>query len=134
MIPAAIRDPLIVFDGHCVLCSANARFVLRHDRRRHFRLTTGESETGLAVQRHFGVDADATIIVVENGRALTRSDAMLAIAQGLGWPWRAATIFRLVPRVLRDPVYDLVARNRYRWFGKRESCWLPDPADADRIL
>ena len=83
MTPAAIRDPLIVFDGHCVLCSANARFVLRHDRKRHFRLTTGESETGLAVQRYFGVDADATIIVVENGRALTRSDAMLAIAHGL---------------------------------------------------
>ena len=134
MDPAVIAEPLIVFDGHCVLCSANARFVLRHDRKHHFRLTTGQSETGRAVQRHFSVDADATIIVVEGGRALVRSDAMLAIAHGLGWPWRAAALFRLAPRILRDPVYNLVARNRYRWFGRRETCWLPDPADADRIL
>lgn len=131
---AEIPEPLIVFDGQCVLCSANARFVLRHDHRRRFRLTTGQSEMGRLVQLHFGTDAERTIIVVENGRALVRSDAIVAIARGLGWPWRAAAIFGLAPRCLRDPFYDLIARNRYRWFGRRETCWLPDPADADRIL
>ena len=129
-------QPLIIFDGHCVLCSATARFVLRHDRRRRFRLTTAQSGTGRTIQRRFGLDPDAleTIVVVRDGRALTRSDAVLAIAAGLGWPWRAAAAFRLVPGFLRDPVYDLVARNRYRWFGRRDACWLPGPAEADRIL
>lgn len=128
--------PLIIFDGHCVLCSANARFVLRHDRRRRFRLTTAQSDAGRAIQRRFGLDPNAleTIIVVRDGRPLTRSDAILAIAAGLGWPWRAVAAFRLVPRFLRDQLYDLVARNRYRWFGRRDICWLPGPAEADRIL
>ena len=127
-------QPLIVFDGHCVLCSANARFVLRHDRDRRFRLATAQGKIGLAIQRRFGLDAGATILVVQDGRALARSEAVLAIATGLGWPWRAFGIIRLVPRLIRDPVYDLVARNRYRWFGRRDACWLPDPADRDRIL
>ena len=128
--------PLIVFDGHCVLCSSSARFVLHHDRRKRFRLTTAQGETGIAVQRRFGVDPDAleTIVVVQDGRALTRSDAVLAIAAGLGWPWRALTALKLVPRRLRDRLYDAIARRRYRWFGRRDACWRPHPSDADRIL
>ena len=59
---------------------------------------------------------------------------MIAIAAGLGWPWRAAAAAKLVPRALRDPLYRWIARNRYRWFGRRETCWRPDPADADRML
>lgn len=65
---------------------------------------------------------------------LANSDAVLAIYEGLGWPWRAAALLRVVPRVLRDPMYRLVARNRYRLFGRRDTCWRPGPADADRLL
>jgi len=128
--------PIIVFDGHCVLCSANARFVLRHDKRRRFRLAATQSEAGAALHARFGLNRGAleTIVVVENGRALTESEAVLAIAAGLGWPWRAAAAARLVPRALRDPLYRWIARNRYRWFGRRETCWRPDPADSDRML
>jgi predicted DCC family thiol-disulfide oxidoreductase YuxK len=128
--------PIILFDGHCVLCSANARFVLRHDRRRRFRLAAAQSEAGAALQRRFGLNRDSleTIAVIEDGRAITESDAVIAIAAGLGWPWRAAAAAKLVPRALRDSLYRWIARNRYRWFGRRESCWRPDPADADRML
>jgi len=128
--------PIIVFDGHCVLCSANARFVLRHDRRRRFRLAAAQSEAGAALHARFGLNREAleTIVVIEDGRAITESDAVIAIAAGLGWPWRAAAAARFVPRALRDPLYRWVARNRYRWFGRRDSCWRPEPADADRIL
>jgi predicted DCC family thiol-disulfide oxidoreductase YuxK len=127
---------IILFDGHCVLCSANARFVLRHDRRRRFRLAAAQSEAGAALQARYGLNRDglATIVVIADGRALTESDAVIAIAAGLGWPWRAAAAARLVPHVVRDPVYRWVARNRYRWFGRRETCWRADPADADRML
>ena len=128
--------PVIVFDALCLLCSANARFVLRHDRRRHFRLASMQSEAGAALYRRFGIDpADPeTLILVEGGRARRDSDAVLAIWSGLGWPWRAAAIARIVPAALRDPLYRWVARNRYRWFGRRETCWLPGPELADRFL
>ena len=136
-VPAFADDhPLIVFDGDCVLCSANARFVLRHDRRRRFRLTTAQSRLGAALYRHFGLRADeeGTILVLEGGRLLPDSDAVIAIPAGLGWPWRIAAAARIVPRRLRDRLYAWVARHRLRWFGRRETCWLPGPGDADRIL
>lgn len=128
--------PVIVFDSICPLCSANVRFILRHDRRRHFRLASMQSEAGTALYRRFGIDpADPeTMILVEGDRARRDSDAVLAIWSGLGWPWRAAAAARIVPAALRDPLYRWVARNRYRWFGRRESCWLPGPELADRFL
>ena len=128
--------PIIVFDGMCVLCSANARFVLRHDREGRFRLATMQSEVGAALMARFEIDPldPETFIVVDGEAALRDSDAVFAIWRGLGWPWRAGTAFRLVPRPLRDAAYRWVARNRYRWFGKREQCFVPTPGQASRIL
>jgi predicted DCC family thiol-disulfide oxidoreductase YuxK len=130
------EPPVIVFDAMCVLCSANAQFVLRHDKRGLFRLASMQGEAGQALYRRFGIDpADPdTMIVVRDGVALRDSDAVLAIWEGLGWPWRMVTALRLLPTRLRDAVYRLVARNRYRWFGKRESCWLPSPEQRRRVL
>jgi predicted DCC family thiol-disulfide oxidoreductase YuxK len=95
-----------------------------------------QSEAGAALYRRFGIDpADPeTLILVAGDRALRDSDAVLAIWRGLGWPWRAAVLARIVPAALRDPLYRWVARNRYRLFGRREACWLPDPELADRFL
>ena len=128
--------PLIVFDGLCVLCSGNARFVLRHDRNRHFALTTAQGPLGEALYRHFGLSTDdyETMLVIEQGRLLTESEGAIAIARGLGWPWRAAAAARIVPKPIRDSLYRLIARNRYRLFGRRETCWVPTPEEADRIL
>ena len=136
-LPAAGDKPLIVFDGMCVLCSANARFVLRHDRKRRFRLTTAQGPLGTELYRRFGLatdDYETMIVIDEQGRLLTESDGAIAIFSGLGWPWRAAAAARIVPKRLRDALYRLVARNRYRLFGRREACWLPSPGEADRIL
>lgn len=122
------EGPIIVFDSVCVLCSRNAQFVLRRDRRARFRLAAIQSEAGAALCRRFGVDAidPATMILIEDGRARQMSDAVLGICRGLGWPWRAFGLFRIVPRPIRDALYRWVARHRYRWFGRRETCWLPD--------
>ena len=127
--------PIIVFDALCVLCSANARFVLRHDRRQHFRLASMQGDVGAALYRRSGIDPAQpdTLIVVTEDRTLRDRDAILAIYTALGWPWRLAMLGRLVPRFVRDPVYRWVARNRYRLFGKRETCWLPT-ADLKRRL
>lgn len=128
--------PIIVFDAVCVLCSANARFVLRHDKRGHFLLAAMQGEVGSDLFRRHGIDpADPeTLILVDGDRLLRDSDAVLAIYAALGWPWRAAAVLRLVPRSLRDPLYRWVARNRYRWFGKRETCWVPSAEQRDRVL
>ena len=127
---------IILFDAHCVLCSANARFVLRFDRKRRFRLAAMQGDVGAELFRRNGLDpADPeSILVVDGDRVWRDSDAVIAIYAGLGWPWRAAVAVRLVPRGLRDPVYRWVARNRYRMFGRRETCWLPRPEFADRLL
>ena len=127
---------IIVFDAECVLCSANAQFVLRHDRHGRFRLASMQGEVGAGLYRRFGIDpaAPETLIVVTGDRALRDSAAIFAIWSGLGWPWRALTALRIVPRFVRDPVYRLIARNRYRIFGKRETCWVPSPEQASRVL
>ena len=128
--------PIIVFDAQCVLCSANAQFVLKYDRRERFRLASMQGEVGAGLYRRFGIDPanPETIILVEGDTVRQDSDAVLAIYAGLGWPWRAAAALRLIPRWLRDPVYRWVARNRYRLFGRRATCWVPTAEHARRVL
>ncbi|WP_114952456.1 thiol-disulfide oxidoreductase DCC family protein [Sphingosinicella terrae] len=128
--------PIIVFDSLCPLCSAQAQFVLRHDRGKRFRLASMQRLAGADLFRRFGVDPDdpETLIVVQGGRALRESDAALAIYRGLGWPWRLAGLLALVPRRLRDRAYRWIARNRYRLFGRRSACWVPSAQDRDRLL
>ena len=128
--------PIIVFDAQCVLCSANAQFVLTHDRREHFRLASMQGEVGAGLYRRFGIDPanPETIILVEGDAVRRDSDAVLAIYAGLGWPWRAIAALRLIPRWLRDPVYRWIARNRYRLFGRRATCWVPTAEQARRVL
>jgi predicted DCC family thiol-disulfide oxidoreductase YuxK len=128
--------PIILFDAECILCSANAQFVLSNDREKRFRLASMQGEVGSALYRRFGIDPKNpdSIIVVDGEHMLRDSDAVLSIYGGLGWPWKALTVFRLIPRAIRDPLYLLIARNRYRIFGKRQSCWLPAPEYRDRLL
>ena len=132
----AADHPIIVFDAHCVLCSANAQFVLKHDRSDHFRLASMQGEIGTALYRRFGIDPanPETLILVDGNDVRRDSDAILAIYAALGWPWRATTALRLVPAFLRDPVYRWVARNRYRLFGRRATCWVPSAEQARRVL
>ncbi len=136
-VPAFPDDkPLIVFDGVCVLCSASARFVLRHDRTRRFRLTAAQSPVGQGLYRHFGLSPNDydTFLLVEDGRAWLKSDAALRVVRRMGLPWSLAALFRIVPASLRDAAYDLIARNRYRVFGRRETCFIPSDGDAQRFL
>ena len=128
--------PVILFDAECILCSANARFILRHDKAARFRLASVQSVAGAAICRHNGVDPDdpTTLLLFEDGRVRRDSDAILGIYQGLGFPWALAGVLRLIPAALRDRVYRWIARNRYRFFGKRQSCWIAPPEYRDRIL
>ena len=129
--------PVIIFDGHCVLCSAFAQFVLKRDRDARFRLLAAQSDLGHALYRHFGLDPVNydTYVLLQDGKAYVRSDASIRILHGLGGTWSLlAMSARIVPAPLRDAFYDLIARNRLRWFGARAQCFLPDPSQADRFL
>lgn len=128
--------PIIVFDAECILCTANAQFVLKHDHNRHFRLASMQKDVGAALYRRFGIDPanPESMIVVAGDRLFRDSDAVLAVYAGLGWPWKGIAVLRFIPRILRDPAYRWLARNRYRIFGRRDACWVPSPGDADRVL
>lgn len=128
--------PVILFDAECVLCSANARFILKHDRAGHFRLASMQGELGAELYRRHGMDPrnPSSLLVIEGDRTRQDSDAVLSIYQALGFPWRLLGLLRIVPAVLRDPVYRWIARHRYRLFGKRETCWVAPPEYRNRIL
>jgi predicted DCC family thiol-disulfide oxidoreductase YuxK len=128
--------PIIIFDGYCALCSGWAAFVLRHDRDGKYRLLSAQSALGQALYRHYGLDPQdyATNILIADGVAWFKSESSIRMAEGLGLPWSLAAVFRILPLLVRDWLYDTVARNRLRWFGKRATCYRPDPRHADRFL
>ena len=127
---------MILFDGPCNLCGGFVRFVIRRDPAGRFRFAALDSPAALRVLAQAGagdVRADS-IVLVEGGRAFLRSTAALRIARGLRFPWRLAYVLVLIPRPLRDSLYDLVARYRYRWFGRRSHCMVPTPRLRERFL
>ena len=130
------QGPIILFDAQCVLCSANAQFILKHDRLARYHLASMQGAVGAALFRQHGIDPanPDTILLIEGDRVLRDSEAVIAIYTGLGWPWRIAGLGLLVPRALRDPVYHWIARNRYRLFGRRETCWVLAAEYAERDL
>lgn len=134
--------PVILYDGVCGLCNSMVQFLLKRDKKAHLRFASLQSDFAAKVLSRHGIDPRDldTVHVVENyeqpdERILNRSDAILQATHELGGLWKiSATIARLVPRALRDLVYRFVASNRYRVFGKYETCMLPDASQQDRFL
>jgi len=127
---------IILFDGVCHLCSATVRFVIRRDPRARCRFLPIQSDRGRELYRANGLDPEHpdTLLVLANGKALKRSDAAIAIGRELGFPWSLASLGLVLPRKLRDTLYDFIAVRRYRWFGKNESCLLPTPEIRSRFV
>ena len=130
------NKPIIIFDGKCVLCSRWARFVMRHDAAKQFRLLAAQTPLGTALYEHYGLDPVEyeTNVLLEDGRAFLKSESTIRMFERLGLPWSTMKVLRVVPRALRDRFYNVVARNRLRWFGSRETCFVPEPSDAERFL
>lgn len=128
--------PIIVFDGHCVFCSSGMRMILALDKRAQFRLLPAQTALGEALYRHYGLGSGdyESNILIENGLARFKADGSIRMAERLGWPWKIAGIARLLPRSWADALYNLVARNRMKIFGRSPVCYRPDPAYADRVL
>ena len=129
-------QPIIIFDGVCNLCEFSVRFIVKNDRQARFRFVSAQSEKGKALQRRCGVDtlADGTVILLENDRVHIRSDAALQIAKNLDGVWRFLYILRFIPKPVREFFYSIISKNRYRWFGKKQECLLPDKNLKQRFL
>ncbi len=127
---------MLLFDGVCNLCNASVQWILKRDRKGIFKFAALQSDTGQMLLRQFGLsekDFD-TVVLVADGRIFTRSDAALEIVQRIGGMWSLLAVFKIIPRSIRDTIYDWVARNRYRWFGKKEECMLPRPEWRERFV
>jgi predicted DCC family thiol-disulfide oxidoreductase YuxK len=127
---------IILFDGVCNLCNSSVQFILRRDKAGKFLFASLQSPVGQQYLQKFGLPADElhSFILIENGKAYSRSSAALRVLRQLGGGWKLFYAFRILPAFIRDGVYNLIARHRYRWFGKRESCWLPTPELKSRFL
>lgn len=129
-------QPLILFDGICNLCTHSVQFVIQRDAKQQFRFASIQSDLGQKVLQQYGLSTTKinTVVLLNNNQIYTHSTAALHIAQHLGGLWQLASLALWVPAPLRDMVYTFVAQNRYRWFGKQESCWLPTPELKNRFL
>ena len=129
---------IVLFDGVCNLCNASVLFILDRDARGHFRFATLQSEAGVKALRAHGREAATgdpdSVVLIEGDRVYDRSDAGLRIARRLSGAWPVLAVFLVMPRFLRDAVYKLISRNRYRWFGRTEACRIPTPALRARFL
>jgi len=119
---------IVVFDGACNLCNGAVRFILKHDRKGMFQFAWLQSPAGQASLAKSDIDAVKadSIVLVDGEKVYTRSDAVLHILELLGGGWKLFRVFRVIPKAWRDSLYDFIARNRYRWFGKKDACELPD--------
>lgn len=140
-LPTDLRDQvgardLIVFDGECVLCSAFFRFIIRVDRAERFHFAHAQSPLGAALYRALDMPADdfETNLVLVDGMIHERLDAFAAAMSAVGWPHRALAVVRFIPEPLRSFLYYRIARNRYAWFGRYDTCMMPDAALRARFL
>ncbi|MBR9853956.1 MAG: thiol-disulfide oxidoreductase DCC family protein [Algicola sp.] len=128
---------IILFDGVCNLCNNSVQFVIQRDKKDVFRYASLQSEIGqqLLSQRHIDTKTVDSIILIEPGVAYyTKSDAALEIAQNLGGLWKLSAVFTWIPTAIRNRIYDFIAKNRYKWFGKQESCMIPTPELKAKFL
>ena len=128
---------IILFDGVCNLCDAVVQFVIKHDKNDVFRFVALQSEMGQGILKHIGIDPKNidSVILYEPGIAYYyKSTAAIEIAKSLGGFWHLGTVFRIIPTGIRNQLYDYIAKNRYKWYGKKETCWIPTKELKSKFL
>ena len=130
------NHPIILFDGVCNFCNSAINFVLKQDKKEVFRFAPLQSEAGqkLLHQYHLQTEQFESFVLIDNGKVYKKSAASLRVLNKLPWYWKEAQILRIIPNVFRDAIYDFIARNRYKWFGKKDACMVPTPQVRSRFL
>lgn len=124
--------PIIFFDGECALCTGVVQFILKRDNKKRFRFASLQGNVGRNLFL-FTPKIDSIVLKIDEQHYI-KSNAVLEICRLLGNGWHLLYMFRWIPRIFRDGIYDFIAKNRYRWFGKRATCWMPDKKWDDRFL
>ena len=128
---------LVLFDGVCNLCNNSVTWIIKRDNNNVFLFAPLQSEIGTKIIDKFNIDTsktDSILLYEASGRLSIKSSAALRIASGLGWPWKIMSVFLIIPGIIRNVVYDYIARNRYKWYGKREACMIPTPELKSKFL
>lgn len=127
---------IILFDGICNLCNGSVQFVIKHDKEGYFKFAALQTEVGQNLLKEYSLTSTAlnSFVLIENGKAYTESTAALKVAKNLNGAIKLLSGFMIVPAFIRDAVYKTIARNRYRWFGKKDSCMIPSPGLNHRFL
>lgn len=127
---------IVLFDGVCNFCNNSVNFIIRKDNTDYFRFLALQSEKGKNIVERYNLDPEnlQTIIFLEDGKIYTRSTAALRIAKKLKGGWKLFYGFIIVPTFIRDLVYNVIAKNRYRWWGKKDSCMIPTPEVKKKFL
>lgn len=131
-----VENKIVLFDGVCHLCQWSIQFIISHDPQGDFHFASLQSEIGKELLKSNGLSENyvSSVILIENGRIYTGSTAALRIAKRLTFPWRLLYGFIIVPRFIREPIYNYIAKNRYRWFGKDDVCFMPTQKLKSRFL
>lgn len=130
------QQPIILFDGVCNFCNYWVNFAIRHDKKKRLLFTPLQGETAkqLLPLHHINPNALSSVILIDNGKAYTQSSAALRICKHLNGGWKLFYGLMIMPKFIRDFLYNIIARNRYRWFGKKEACMIPSPEIRERFL
>jgi len=137
MIKLTRHKQLILFDGVCNLCNASVQFIIKHDKKDIFRFTALQSEAGQELIKKYNIDmvkTDSIILYSETQGIFYKSTAALKIASYLGFPRNIMVVFLIIPPFIRNRVYDYIAKNRYKWYGKRETCMVPTPELQNKFI
>ena len=128
-------EKIVLFDGVCNLCNASVQFIIRHNKNANLKFASLQSEFGQSQLAKFQLPTEVkTIVFITDGKALLRSNAALEVCQHLNGFYRYLKILKIIPAFLRDWIYNIIARNRYSWFGKKDQCWIPTPDLANRFM
>jgi predicted DCC family thiol-disulfide oxidoreductase YuxK len=129
-------NPIIFFDGVCNLCNGAVQFTIERDTKNLFRFASLQSDFAKETLSPYGIDTDQknSFILLENGKIYQQSTAALRVAKRLGAAWPLLYAFIILPPFIRNAVYGYIAKNRYKWFGKQESCWVPTPELKEKFL
>jgi predicted DCC family thiol-disulfide oxidoreductase YuxK len=127
-------NTVLFFDGVCMLCNRMMQFVIRHDKKKRFRFATLQSEHGRVAKSMIGAVTADSVVLLHNGKYYTKSDAVLRAAVLLGGVWSLLTVGFIVPGFIRNGLYSWAARHRYQWFGRSDTCMVPDASIRDRFL
>jgi len=129
------QNPIVLFDGVCNYCNAMVNFAIRNDKKARLRFAPLQSETGIRLKNQFNISADVdSLVLIEKNEAYIYANAALHICKYLDWPAKILYAFSIIPSFICNPIYKWIAKNRYKWFGKKQTCMIPSPGVKKRFI